>query len=464
MIARTGDRASWCAYVQVNRRSDGFVPMISRFAVAVALAAVSPPAMARDVFTTWTESATRDAYNGALGLRWSSILGNWQGPAIGSVVVADLDRVQKVRFQVKGRDIMLVRSGGANTLFNSREAVDPATRPVLIVNGVTRCGATRDTSLNVSTYLPLGSQPTLATAGPILIAFDQCAVAPGDKLMLELTTTAIQYGTQTLTAYAPWPHPVRPASPVAADGTAADIVMKISGASWKARAAEGWLGDRNQVAPDGTLRAFVPTGGDTASTIFYAIPAAVRTKRMFLRYTMTVAADWWTDTGGKWPGLANTGTADRRATRAGWGGRLANGTNWSARLERQVHGADPYAAGWINVRPYVYRVNRESVNGDSAPSTGVFAKNVPVTIDEMVQLNSIAPDGTPVTDGITAVWVNGRCVSVMTGIIWRTTANADTLPSEIWLDTYEGGTGIKAPHPMGVTYGALTLSTKLLPY
>ena len=434
-----------------------------RFAAASALC-LATPTLAADVFTTWTESATRDAYNGALGLNWSKRLGDWTGSSLGAVLVNDLDRVQTVRFAVQGTNIALVRSGGTNVTFNSREAVDPAVRPALVVNGTTRCAATRDTNLNATTYLPLGTKPTLATTGPILIAFDDCPVAPGDQLTLELTTTAVQYGSQTLTAYTPWPHPIHPVSPVAADGTAADILMQISGADWKAKAVQGWLNDRNVILADGSLWAFVPTGGDTATSAIYSIPPAMRAERMFLRYTMMVAADWWTDTGGKWPGLANTGMGDRRPAKAGWGGRLADGTGWSARLQRQVHGTDPFAAGWINMQLYAYRYNRASVNGDSAPSTGVFAKAVPVTIDEMVQMNSIAPDGTPVADGINAVWVNGRCVSVMTGIIWRTTANADTLPSEIWLDTYEGGTGIKAPRPMGVTYGALTLSTKLLPY
>lgn len=433
--------------------------------VAISLSVCAGPVQAaQDPLTTWTESATRDSYNGALGLKWSKLLGDFGTASLGSVVVSDLDKVQVIRFRVTGKDLALVRTGGTNVVFNSREATNPAVRPALIVNGTTRCQATRDTGLNASTALPLGAQTTLQTTGPILIAFDSCVVSPSDELTLELTTTATQFGTQTLTAFAPKPSPVYPVAPTVASALTSDILMKISGADWKNKAALFWMADRNVIMADKSLWAFVPTGGDTATGAIYLIPKALRAEKMFLRFTMTVASDWWTDTGGKWPGLTNTGQAENRAVQAGWGGVVADGTSWSARLQRQVHGADPFAAGWLNVQPYVYRVNRVSVNGDSANSAGVFQKNVPVTIDQMVQLNTIAADGTPNADGQVAVWVNGKCVSRFTGIIFRTTANANTLPSEIWLDTYEGGTGIQAPHPMGISYKEVILSKKLLPY
>ncbi len=434
------------------------------FAAFLLSAMAGPVQAAQDPLTTWTESATRDSYNGALGLKWSKLLGDFGTTPLGSVIVTDLDKVQVIRFRVTGTDLALVRTGGTNVIFNSREAANAAVRPALIVNGTRRCQATRDTALNATTAQPLGAQTTLQTTGPILIAFDDCVVTPSDVLTLELTTTATQFGTQTLTAYAPKPAPVYPAAPSVASASLSDMLMKISGADWKNKAALFWMDDRNVIMADKSLWAFVPTGGDTATGAIYLIPKALRAEKMFLRFTMTVAADWWTDTGGKWPGLANTGQAENRAVQAGWGGILADGTGWSARLQRQVHGADPFAAGWLNIQPYVYRVNKVSVNGDGANSAGIFQKNVPVTIDEMVQLNTIAANGTPNADGQVAVWVNGKCVSVMTGIIFRTSTNADTLPSEIWLDTYEGGTGIHAPHPMGISYKEVILSKKLLPY
>ena len=442
------------------------------FARAVAAAAAFGPLVAPlgaqavdPVLTSWTESATRLEYNGALDLTWSRSLGDWVGPPLGtSTIVPDLDRVQTVRFPVTGTDLALVRSGGTNVIFNSSEAIDPALRPVLIVNDSRQCAATRDTTLYASTVVPRGADPILQTSGTILIAFDDCGVEPGDSLKLQLTTTASQFGAQTVVAYRPDPNPHRPPSPVAADGTEADVVMRISGDAWRTAAMPGtFLTDRNTILADGSLWAIVPTGSDTATNAYYSIPAAVRAERMFLRYTMTVATDWWTDTGGKWPGLTNTGQGDRRAVKAGWGGRQADGTQWSARLQRQVHGADPFAASHINVQPYMYRVNRVTLNGDSGPSSGVFRKGQTVTVDQMVEMNSIDANGNAIADGRHAIWIDGVCVSSLTGIVWRTNASPASLQSEVWLDTYEGGTGVRAPHPMGVRYGSLTVSHKLLP-
>lgn len=432
---------------------------------AVQTAAIAQPPIA--IGTSWTESATRDEFNGAFGLQWSRQLGDLLSVPLGTATILDVDRVQTIRIPVSGTGTeFAITTTGGSAEFASREAADAATRPALIVNGTTRCAATRDTWLSASTSQPLGARTTLGTLGTILLGFDGCPVRTGDALQIELTSTDQQFGgTATLTVMRPDAHLVQPTAPVAATGTAADVVLRIEGDAWRTAALSGsFLADRNTVSADGSLSAFIPTGGDTGTAAIYTIPVAARTGRMFLRYTLNVAADWWTDTGGKWPGITNTGQGDRRSAQAGWGGRLADGTQWSARLERQVHGADPFAASYVNVRPYVYRVNRQTVNGDSAATTGVFAKGTPVTIDEMVELNSIGADGKPVADGRVAIWVNGVCVSVMTGIIFRDNAGADTLPSEVWLDTYEGGTGIQAPHDMGIRYGPLIVSTKLLLY
>jgi hypothetical protein len=434
--------------------------------------ATSPPVpsvstTALSVRSTWTETATRDHFNGAFRLRWSKRFGDWTGPALGTATISDLDTEQVIRIPLDGasKDFAVVRSGGTTVSMHSREATEARVRPALIVNDTVRCGATRDVSMDGSTAYSLGRQATLATRNGFFIAFDDCAVREGDSLVLELTTTKAQYGTQTVTVYAAAPSLQKPpAVPGITYGGENDVVLRVSGNAWRDRAIKGsWMADRNMILPNGDLRVTIPTGKDTGSVSVYVIPKEQRQEQMFLRYTMTVANDWWVDTGGKWPGLANTGMGDAAPAQAGWGGRLADGTRWSARLQRQVHGEDPFAAGFMNVLPYVYRVNKVTFNGDGAASNGVFARGKAVTIDQMVRVNSISADGTPQADGMVAVWMNGELVSVMDEIIFRTNSKPETLPSEVWLNTYEGGTGIKAPHPMSVVYGPVTVSTKLLP-
>lgn len=429
----------------------------------------------------WTEDATRSYHNGALKLPWPGELGAWRdrtGAAQGALAYAteafvDRPEEQVVRWDVtelvreQGADVLIKRSGGTSARFHSREATDSAKRPRLMVTRQGRTSthtAVADTSLSSSTSKPLGKSATLSTAGPLLVKFDVPADRKIERAVLELTATTEQYGNQTLEVFRVDASPKPLEVPKLALGGASDVVLRVSGPDWRSKAS-GFRGDRMKVNGDGSLAVNIPAGDDTGATSLYSIPAAARRETMFARVVMKVHADWKGTMGGKYPGLANTGQGDDRATQCGWGGRLANGTCWSARTNRRGYVAGTkFADTHQALSPYAYRVNRSTSNGEGPAFNRPVRKGKYFVLDQMVKLNSIAPDGTPRKDGELAYWLNGEIVGRMTGVVWRTRAGAETLPSEYWLNVYEGGVGYKAPHPHSVSFREVVVSTKLLPF
>lgn len=433
-----------------------------------------------EVDTHWTEDATRSYFNGALELPWAFEMGAWRdrnATAQGSLPFASLAFVdqpteQVVRWDVTdlvrqhGADLLIRRSGGSNAVFYSREESDPAKRPRLIISrpaGLQTYTPVADTSLNASTYKPQGQLDRLASAGPMLLRFDVGADATISRATLELTATSEQYGNQTLEVFRTDARP-KPIDPPQLTASTGETVLQLSGGAWAARAIN-FQADRMAVNADGSLTVRIPAGGDTGSPAVYLIPTAVRAETMFARAVMKVHADWTAPLGGKFPGLSNTGQAERRATQCAWGGRLANGTCWSARTNRQGYVANtPFAETHLALQPYIYRVNRITVNGDTAPSSRPVPKGRFFVLDQMVRLNSIGADGAPRADGEIAYWLNGELINRMTGVLWRNHAGADTLPSEYWLNVYEGGTGYVAPRDHTVTFSEIRISTQLLPF
>jgi hypothetical protein len=429
----------------------------------------------------WTEDATRNYYNGALKLPWPGELGAWrdrtdaaQGElAYATEAFVDRPTEQVVRWDVtelvreRGADILIKRSGGTSARFHSREAADSAKRPKLMVTRQGRTStyaAMADTSLSSSTTRPLGKSATLSTAGPLLVKFDVSADRSIERAVLELTATTEQYGNQTLDVFRVDASPKPLAAPALALGSAADVVLRIAGDGWRSKAS-GFRDDRMKIAADGTLTVSIPAGDDTGSTSLYSIPPEARRETMFARVVMKVHRDWTGTMGGKYPGLANTGQGDDRAVKCGWGGRLANGTCWSARTNRRGYVPDtPFAETHQALSPYAYRVNHVTSNGEGPAFNRPLRKGEYFVLDQMVKLNSIAPDGTPRNDGEVAYWLNGEIVGRMTGVIWRTRGGAETLPSEYWLNVYEGGVGYEAPHPHSVSFRDVVVSTKLLPF
>ena len=452
-------------------------------AATMAYAALPLASPAERVEFDWTEDATRSHYNGALELPWAATLGTWkdttgtlQGPsAFAAVPVVDRPTEQVVQWDVTSlvqtgeADMLIRRAGGTNIKFHSREAVDPAKRPRLVVwkdGEVLRYEPVADVTLSSTTASSLGKSTTLSTAGTFLIKFNVGADAGIDRAVLELTATTSQYGNQTLSVFRARPAPKALAMPPFIRGSSDDIVMKLSGDAWRHPSYGSFRTDRMTVDDNGAVTVTIPTGSDTGSQAIYAIPKAVRRSTMYARTIMKVHGDWDGTMGGKFPGLTNTGQGDRRvANVCAWGSRLADGVCWSARTNRRRYYADnPFSDSHQALSPYAYRVNRTTYNGEGPDSTRPVPKGRFFVLDQMVKLNTIGSDGTPNADGVVAYWVNGVLVNHMKNVIWRTREGDDTLPSEYWLDVYEGGTGFEAPHPMSVTFAEVSLSTKLLPY
>jgi hypothetical protein len=452
--------------------------------VATAAYAALPKASApEDIHNDWTEDATNTYYNYALRLPWNSKMGTWRDANLAkqgavpfaATPVVDRASEQVVQWDVTSlvrgykADFLVKRSGGTWMKFHSKEAVDPAKRPRLIVwkdGEVHRYEPIADTSLTSSTIKSQGKFATVSTSGGFLIKFAVGGDTNIERAVLEMTATTEQYGNQTLSVfmadarqkYVPMPGFLR--------GTEADVALRLSGEAWKKPSFNSFRSDRMKINADGSLTVTIPTGADEGSAALYAIPKEARRATMYARAIMKVHGDWDAAMGGKYPGLSNTGQADRRASDiCAWGGRLANGVCWSARTNRRPYYAGtPFADTHQALAPYAYRVNRSTSNGEGPSFNRPIEKGKYFVLDQMVKLNSIAADGTPNKDGLVAYWINGVLVGNMTGVVWRTRTGDDTLPSEYWLNVYEGGAGYVAPRPHSVTFKEVTVSTKLLPY
>jgi len=448
----------------------------------VAYAAAPASAPAERVSQDWTEDATRTYYNAALKLPWGATMGTWRdrtGAAQGTLPFASTPVVDRASEQVvqwdvtslvraNRADMMVRRVGGTNIKFHSGEAADAAKRPRLVVwkdGQVYRYAPTADTSLNSTTDSSLGNSTVLSTTGGFLIKFNVGADSGIQRAVLEMTATTEQYGNQTLNVFKADARPKTLTAPTFVRGTTSDIVLKLSGAAWKTAANGSFVSSRMTINPNGSLTVKIPTGDDMGSQMLYSIPKAARRDAMYSRAIMKVHADWKGTMGGKYPGLSNTGMGDDRATQCGWGGRVANGTCWSARTNRRgyVPGTQ-YADTHQGLSPYTYRVNRSTSNGEGPAFSKPIPKNQFFVLDQMVKLNGFNADGSAKADGVVAYWLNGELIGHMSGVILRTNASADTLPSEYWLDVYEGGVGYLAPHPHTVTFHEVTVSSKLLPY
>jgi hypothetical protein len=437
------------------------------------------PAAALSASHDWTEDATPERYNGALALSWRNELGSWidaAGAAQGnrpfaSALVSDTNEEKVVEWDVTdlvrqyGADFLIRRAGGTFARFRSREAATG--RPELVVTkggAATSLEPLADVHLHVSTVETQGKAGSLSSANTMLLRFNVGADPGIAKAVLRLTTYE-QYGTQTLDIFRPDASPAFPAAFAAETGTAADVLLRLSGDGWKTSSFNNFRSDRMALNADGSLTMHIPTGSDTASLMGFSIPRAQRRPVMFARTVMKVHGDWDATAGGKYPGLSNTGQGDDRATQCAWGGRLANGTCWSARTaHRGTVAGTPFAETHQALSAYIYRVNRNSANGDYKWFALPIRKNKAFVLDQMVKLNSIAADGAANADGELAYWVDGVLVARITGIVWRSHSGEDTLPSEYWLNVYEGGTGYEAPHPHTVTFYEASVSTKLLPF
>ena len=408
---------------------------------------ISAPPVA-EVTEQWSPDASRVNYNDALQLQWEHSLGDWQdasGVRWGSTPIASSAAVRAVglvRVDVPASDVRITFS---------------ATMPEV---GEIRCGDSAPLAqarIDPSTVRSWNQQIP-STQRVVLV---RCA-RPG---VLSLNVTKVFSGSTggqfKFYRNDPRQRGVDSAGLPSATGAAADVVLDLRAAGWR-----GSLNTKPIEKPlsNGMLLITVPTGGDTGASSQYPIPTAKRAETMFARYIMRIGNNWPATTGGKYPGLANTGATVKSGGIAGWGGRMADGIHWSARTMR----ANPLEGLWTGSYQgwgtYVYRLNHETLNGDTRWSTRPLPKGEFVVIDQMVKLNGVNADGTPRADGEIAYWLNGILVDRFPGIIFRNQTTPDTLPETFWIDVYVGGTGYVAPYPHTVLLADVLISSKLLTF
>lgn len=401
-----------------------------------------------DPVTQWAADASRLNLNDALQLQWERSLGDWLdagGQRWGTLPLAisgALKTVGTVQVESPVTDLRLVfkgampavgavRCGDALPLLEARmdpstlrawDRVLPSTRRVILL----RCARPGTINIDVAKIFSgsVGGRFEVYRNDPRLRPVDGTGLPPPD-------------------------------------GTASDVVIDLRPAGWRSSLLRTPV---TGVQGNGMLLVTVPTGGATGASIQYPIPAARRTETMFARMVMRIAYDWPATTGGKYPGLANTGSAVSSGGIAGWGGRKADGLRWSARTNRANPVEGPWTASHQGWGTYVYRLNYESLNGDVRWSTRPLPKGEFVVIDQMVRLNGVNADGTPRADGEVAYWLNGELVNRFTGIIFRNQTGAGSLPETFWLDVYVGGTGYVAPYPHTVLFADVQVSTRRLPF
>jgi len=423
---------------------------------------------------TWSEDATRDYYNGALALPWKRTGGDWRdstGAAQGSAPfaradLADSDAEQTIRIDVTalvrahGADFVIRRAGGQNASIVSREGGAKGPKLIVTGRGETRTlAAVADTSIDPSTYRPLGDRPVLETRGTILIRFAQPPNPGIARAELVLTATGKQYGAQTLEVF-------RPdvgggvAMPAFRAATAADTIVRWTGrdltraADWRHNAA------RARVEGD-VLRAWLPRDGLTALSMILPVRGG---EEAFATVVMRFDDDWAPPNGGKLPGFANTGQGKPAVGGlgpAGWGGRQANGLRWSART-----GFDPIRdlpgrrSAWTGLHSYYYAMSPSNIWGQVEPWTAAAPRGRWFAYTQHVKLNTPGR-----ADGVLGYWLDGTPVHRKTGIRWRDRGGPESGINEFWVDVYCGGTSCGPPvrdRTHGISLASITV-TRTLP-
>lgn len=179
------------------------------------------------------------------------------------------------------------------------------------------------------------------------------------------------------------------------------------------------------------LRATVPKDRKLALHMLYnfADKAGGEPDEAYFRYYLRLGQNWKPLVGGKLPGLSGT------YNKAGWGGRMSDGTNgWSARGRYVTHRGDgePTPIG-----SYVYHAGMKKKYGSgwgwNLGDTGLLEQNRWYSIEQYVRLNSPGK-----ADGVLKAWVDGKLVFEKTDILYR---NVPQLHIEsLWMNVYHGGT------------------------
>ncbi len=388
-----------------------------------------------DLSLRWDETASRDYYTSELHLAWRKSLGDYAPTIVGSVVVPNAHQQITVSIPVSGNDFYLRGSGGPAD-FMSRYG-SSTLGPALIVNGHIRYSATRDVAISASLVATLKGQRTMSDRNAMLIAFDNYVPQPGDRAVLQLTSTH-QYGSHTLTVYHPNIQRILPTIDATVDPT---VVADVR------------AGDLD-AAPNLTVANAVATAyweklSPTAMADVFPLPSG---QEYFLTTMVRLHSDW-SDQGGKLPGLSDTGMASNTSGKplsvngtdcanSGWGGRSANGCRWSART-----GWGGRVGNFVGLHTYYYAMS---------PTVGWgYVQNWPTPAPvgqwfayvERVRVNTPGQ-----ADGRLSYWLCTQlegCTPQFDrqDIKWRAADLDQALINEAWVDVYCGGLACPGPKP-----------------
>lgn len=475
--------------------------MRTGFTIALAVLIASGPGVTRAASPVWSEDATRMDHDGTLHLAWANSLGDWvdasgramgadafasgQLPSVSSPTPIQIDVTRLVR--AHGADFRVNSVDGFATLA-SREAQSGQPELRVTRNGETRTlAASADTTMDATTYRPLGALPYLNTHYGALVRFDQRA-DPGISRAV-LTLTALKtFGTTprlllfrptvlsapTLVAVGATYDPPRPVelrgnpaqlaqmtrgSPEPARRGPARVLLNISGAKLKARPTSRIVGD--------TMVAWIE--GDTLAAVSDVVPLPGARTEAYLTVVLKIDKDW-TAAGGKLPGFSNTGQNKPLDTcmingvpaiPGGWGGRPANGCRWSARtVFRGVRD------GSIGSGTYFYALSPTEGHGVVDYWTQPLPKGRWVAYVERVKLNDKGR-----ANGEIAYWLidhatapGGKRMQAAGGIIWRDSDAPQSAINEVWADVYCGGVDCgAAPWPRSTIWLKRLTVTDALP-
>lgn len=378
-------------------------------------------------------------------------------------------------------------SDSGDLRFDSRET-ESGEPPVLELTWrdgrVTRHEAKMDSTLDCSTYRPIGGSQSLsvASARNTMVVFDlpEASATELDEASVVLGLNRVygrRFAVEVYSAHPPWVAP----SVAKMDGIAAryprdggieddsDVLyfMGFNDENW--RTAWRSMGggstelleaddERHFETLEGTaLRATLKEGENTALNLQYRFAKnhGEEPEAIYFRYYLRFGDDWSPDVdGGKLPGIAGT------YGKAGWGGRKADGTNgWSVRgafsTQIKTEGDKP---ALTPIGSYAYLFDSDGTFGNSwgwgqGPG-GLLRNNRWYAIEQYVQLNTPG-----INDGIFRAWIDGHLVYEQVGLNFRT---IDDLRIEsIWLNIYHGGTR-PSPRDMSVYIDNLVIAQEYI--
>lgn len=489
--------------------------LLSISAVAVfgctASALAGPPLKQELPFDDGPAGATCLNYDLASGIAWRNRQGDWRDAAdrrqgdrpFAQASITVTEASQSIDFDVtplvhawlagtRSDVSVLIRQTSAlrgTMSFHSREADDPALRPVLVLTYAdgfqVTVSAAADTHLLCSTVKSLGMSKTLQAGQGVtlLVRFAASRPAPRGhgpvKGVVRLHPAKRPAGALTLGAFALDPplEEVEPEMGLAArypnaaalaHDPAVLFVEDFETAAWKDHWSHvGILPTFDVVANDNDLK-FAPFAGralrvNIAQGAHLGLDLTYRFREklggepdeVYFRYYLRLADDWRpTLDGGKLPGIA--GTYDR----GGWGGRKSDGQNgWSMRggFGKQIKGQHPLA-GRTPIGTYAYHADTPSKYGEFWPwSSGrpsALANNRWYCIEQYFRVNTLGQ-----RDGVLKVWVDGVRVFERNDVRVRDIESIRI--EEIWLNVYHGGTA-RSPYDQHLFFDDIVVARRYI--